>query len=102
MDYVLEADFKESSTVSNNWFLYFLGNEKKNIFIKIFSCSLFYRISLHFDLLISQFTLVLSSICSSLLFCSVNVMIISTFLVSAFKKSAEDLLEVKVYKTANC
>ena len=43
----------------------------------VFSCSWFYRISLHFYLLISNVKLTLSSILNSLPFWSVNVIIIS-------------------------
>ena len=36
MDYFLEAVFKESSPVSNTWFLHFLANDKNPYSLKYF------------------------------------------------------------------
>ena len=82
----LEAVFRTSSLVFNNYFFILSCRWWKSKSFNIFSCSWFYRIlphcqtrrMCHFYLLVSNVKLNLSSISNSLPFWSVNIMMISS------------------------
>ena len=76
MDFFLEAVVTASRPVSNNWFLYFLANDKNPYPLTYFF--VLGSISSHFYLLISNVKLTLPSMSNGLPFWSVNVIIISS------------------------